>query len=114
MTYDLEWAELPEPAAAARERYKACLDLGHCEHVPQCWEPYYALAEPFQFHLNSAGMGFCRVGIEDRRCLIVINGIAIGNKSPVPGLKQVGVALVRRRQNDDVAEWLRRGSATPV
>lgn len=61
MSYELEWVELPEPAAAARARYEAC--LVPCEHVPSCQEPYFSLAEPFQFHLNIAGMAFCRAGM---------------------------------------------------
>ncbi|WP_217920102.1 hypothetical protein [Actinomadura sp. BRA 177] len=35
--------------------------LGRCEHAPPCMEHYFNLAEPYQFHLNAAGMGFCRV-----------------------------------------------------
>jgi hypothetical protein len=61
VSYDLEWAELPEPAAVARDRYEA--DLGFCDHVPPCQEPYFTLAEPYQFHLNAAGMGLCRAGM---------------------------------------------------
>src|SRR5258707_1265285 len=61
VSYELEWVELPEPAAAARARYEAC--LVPCEHVPSCQEPYFSLAEPFQFHLNIAGMAFCRAGM---------------------------------------------------
>ena len=61
MSYDLEWVELPEPAAAARDRYEA--DLGFCDHVPPCQEPYFTLARPYRFHLNAAGMGLCRAGM---------------------------------------------------
>jgi hypothetical protein len=61
VSYDLEWAELPEPVAAARDRYEA--DLGCCDHAPPCREPYLSLAEPYQFHLNIAGMGLCRAGM---------------------------------------------------
>jgi hypothetical protein len=61
VSYDLEWVELPEPVAAARDRYEA--DLGFCDHVPPCQEPYFTLAEPYQFHLNIAGMGLCRAGM---------------------------------------------------
>ncbi len=61
MSYDLEWVDLPEPVAGARERYEA--DLGFCDHTPPCQEPYFALAEPFQLHLNAAGMAFCRAGM---------------------------------------------------
>lgn len=62
MSYELEWVELPEPAAAARARYEACL-VFPCDHVPSCQEPYFSLAEPYQFHLNIAGMAFCRAGM---------------------------------------------------
>jgi hypothetical protein len=59
--YDFEWAELPEPAMAARERYQTCLD--RCNHFPPCDDAYSILAEPFQFHLNMMGMGLCRAGM---------------------------------------------------
>jgi len=38
VSYDLEWVELPEQVAVARDRYEA--DLGFCDHVPPCQEPY--------------------------------------------------------------------------
>ncbi len=58
MGYDLEWWELPEPAAAARDSFEACLDA--CDHFPKCVERYLTLAEPYRFHLNITGMGYCR------------------------------------------------------
>ena len=61
VSYDLEWVDLPEPVAGARNRYEA--DLGLCDHVPSCQEPYFTLAEPYRFHLNAAGMAFCRAGM---------------------------------------------------
>jgi hypothetical protein len=64
MGYDLEWADLPEPAAAARSRFEACSDLGGlCVHAPPCLEEYETLAVAFQFHLNVAGMAVCRDGM---------------------------------------------------
>lgn len=64
MSYDLEWVDLPEAAAEARSRWESCTDRGlPCEHVPRCSESYFSLAEPFQFHLNVAGMAVCRDGL---------------------------------------------------
>lgn len=61
MSYDLEWVELPEAVAEARSRWESCTDSGlPCDHVPRCSESYFSLAEPFQFHLNVAGMAVCR------------------------------------------------------
>jgi hypothetical protein len=61
MTYALEWADLPEPVATARSRYEACSELGGlCVHAPPCADEYFSLAAPYRFHLNIAGMGFCR------------------------------------------------------
>ncbi|WP_200882750.1 hypothetical protein [Amycolatopsis sp. MJM2582] len=61
MGYDLEWVDLPEPAAAARDRFEAC--LVRCVHVPHCASSYFELAAPFQFHLNVMGMAACREGM---------------------------------------------------
>lgn len=64
MTYDLEWADLPEPAATARSRYETCSDLEYlCVHAPPCLDEYSTLAAAYQFHLNISGMGFCRGGM---------------------------------------------------
>lgn len=64
MGYDLEWAELPEPAATARARFQACSALGdRCVHTPSCLEEYERLAADYQFHLNIAGMAICRDGM---------------------------------------------------
>jgi hypothetical protein len=64
MSYNLEWADLPGPAATARSRFEACSDLGGvCAHTPPCLEEYETLAADCQFHLNIAGMAFCRHGM---------------------------------------------------
>ncbi|MEU8180787.1 hypothetical protein AB0B85_20040 [Micromonospora sp. NPDC049044] len=65
MSYHLERVDLPEPAATARSRFEACLDLAEpCAHTPPCGgSEYESLMAPFQFHLNIAGMAFCRDGM---------------------------------------------------
>ncbi|WP_422734425.1 hypothetical protein ACN26Y_05515 [Micromonospora sp. WMMD558] len=64
MSYDLEWADLPASAAAARSRLEACSDLGDlCVHAPPCLGEYETLAAAYQFHLNIVGMAFCRGGM---------------------------------------------------
>ncbi|MET7383187.1 hypothetical protein ABZT08_31040 [Streptomyces sp. NPDC005526] len=64
MSYELEWADLPEPAAAARERFQAWVDSGMpSEQAQTCAEPWFALQEAFQFDLNIAGMSVCREGM---------------------------------------------------
>ncbi|MEU4570489.1 hypothetical protein [Micromonospora sp. NPDC023956] len=64
MSYDLEWADLPEPAATVRARFEACCDLNElCVHAPPCWEEYESLGAAYQFHLNIAGMASCRDGM---------------------------------------------------
>ena len=61
MSYELEWVDLPEPAATARSRFEACSDRGAlCVHAPPCRGEYESLATAFRFHLNIAGMAFCR------------------------------------------------------
>jgi len=59
MSYDLEWAALPEPAASARARYDACDWLGDppCPHDPPCLDTYDTLAAPYQFHVTVLDMG---------------------------------------------------------
>ncbi|MEU7609123.1 hypothetical protein [Micromonospora sp. NPDC049204] len=64
MSYDLEWTDLPEPAATARSRFEACSELRDlCVHAPPCLHEYETLAAAYQFHLNIAGMGLCRDGM---------------------------------------------------
>lgn len=59
VSYDLEWVDLPEPAASARARYEACdwLDDPPCPHDPPCLDTYLTLAAPYQFHVTVFGMG---------------------------------------------------------
>ncbi|NUS12231.1 MAG: hypothetical protein HOY69_12660 [Streptomyces sp.] len=58
MSYDLEWADLPEPAASARARYDACdwLDDPPCPHRPPCLDTYLDLVHPYSFHATVATM----------------------------------------------------------
>ncbi len=64
MSYDLEWADLPEPASTARSRLETCSDLGDlCVHSPACLSEYETHAAAYQFHLNIAGMALCRDGM---------------------------------------------------
>ncbi|MET8232096.1 hypothetical protein ABZS77_15640 [Micromonospora sp. NPDC005298] len=61
MGYSFEHVDLPEPAANARTHAEECLDLGgSCGSWPRCRDDYHSLAADHQFHLNIAGMGFCR------------------------------------------------------
>ncbi|MFE9203314.1 hypothetical protein [Micromonospora sp. NPDC007230] len=61
MGYSFEWVDLPEPAATARFRYQAYLELG--DLCRPCTDKYHSLADAYQFHLNIAGMAFCRDGM---------------------------------------------------
>ncbi|MDX3264657.1 hypothetical protein PV336_36625 [Streptomyces sp. MI02-2A] len=55
---------MPVAVAEARSRWESCTERGlPCDHVPSCEESYLSLAEPFQFHLNIAGMAVCRDGM---------------------------------------------------
>nr|WSX72777.1 hypothetical protein OH826_02245 [Streptomyces sp. NBC_00899]WSX81155.1 hypothetical protein OH826_49265 [Streptomyces sp. NBC_00899] len=58
MSYDLEWVDLPEPAASGRARYDACdwLDAPPCPHDPPCLDTYLTLAAPYQFHVTIFSM----------------------------------------------------------
>lgn len=60
MSYDLEWAVLPEPAASAKARYDSCDWLGDppCPHGPPCLDAYEALAAPYRFHATVLDMGW--------------------------------------------------------
>ncbi|SDZ40623.1 hypothetical protein SAMN05444365_11391 [Micromonospora pattaloongensis] len=58
MGYSFEWADLPEPAATARSRYEAHAEFD--ELCQPCTDKYYSLCDAYQFHLNIAGMAFCR------------------------------------------------------
>lgn len=61
MGYSFEWVDLPEPAATARSCYQAHLELG--DLCRPCTDKYHSLAAAYQFHLNIAGMAFCRGGM---------------------------------------------------
>ncbi|MFG3697678.1 hypothetical protein ACGF5C_07115 [Micromonospora sp. NPDC047620] len=61
MGYSFEWADLPEPATTARSRHQAHIELGELCRV--CTDKYHSLAAAYHFHLNIAGMAFCRDGM---------------------------------------------------
>ena len=61
MSFDLEWVDLPEPAASARARYDECADVTEdCRHAPDCFEAYHELVAPYRRHSNIAGMSVVR------------------------------------------------------
>ncbi|WP_405360008.1 hypothetical protein OG535_15045 [Kitasatospora sp. NBC_00085] len=66
--YDLEWEQLPEPAAAARARFETCVErLPECPHTPGCRAEYEALVPDYRMTLDHHQMGVCREGMRRTR-----------------------------------------------
>ncbi|HEX8631381.1 MAG TPA: hypothetical protein VF755_24745 [Catenuloplanes sp.] len=112
MGYDLEWADLPEPGATARARFGACADLGECAHAPPCLEEYERLAARYRFHLNIAGMAFCRDGM--RRTGMTYQA----TPQPFPAWRFDGIddwrsADQSRRDAYNEAEWAASAQTIP-